>query len=89
MLDTQPKGPAIAQARPRRTNVVWRFYVDPEGGWRWQQLTSDQSVLADSTGAHPTYDDCVRDAESQGYRFYEWQEKFIDRSRTNKDGGWG
>ena len=83
MLDPQPNGPAITQARPKRTNVVWRFYVHPEGGWRWQQLTSDQSVLSDSASAHTTYDECVRDAETHGYRFAPSQEKVILPSRTN------
>jgi hypothetical protein len=83
MLDPQPNGPVITQAPPTRTNVVWRFYVDPQGGWRWQQLASDQNVLADSTGAHATYDDCVRDAETHGYRFAPSQKKLVLPSRTN------
>jgi hypothetical protein len=86
MLEPQPNGPVTpqtTQAPPKRTNVVWRFYVDPQGGWRWQQLASDQRVLADSPGTHATYDDCVRDAETHGYRFAPSQEKVILPSRTN------
>jgi len=83
MLDPQPNDPAITpQARPQRTNVVWRFYVD-QGAWRWQQLASDQSVLSDSPAAHGTYEECVRDAETRGYRFAPSQEKVILPSRTN------
>ena len=83
MLDPQPNGAEIPQARPKRTNVVWRFYVDQEGTWRWQQLASDQSVLSDSPTAQATYDACVRDAEAHGYRFAPSQEKVILPSRTN------
>ena len=88
MLDAQPNEPAIPQARPQRTNVVWRFYVDVEGSWRWQQLASDQSVLSDSPTAHATYEHCVRDAENQGYRFAPSQEKVILPSRTNTHVDW-
>jgi hypothetical protein len=83
MLDPQQNGPAITQASPQRTNVVWRFYVDQQGGWRWQQLASDQSVLSDSPAAHGTYEHCIRDAETHGYRFAPSQAKVILPSRTN------
>lgn len=58
-----------------RTNVAWRFYVCPDGAWRWQQLAVDQTVLCESSSASATYDDCLRDAEAQGYRHAASQEK--------------
>jgi hypothetical protein len=88
MLDSQPNGPVVTQAPPKRTNVVWRFYVDPQGGWRWQQLSSDHGVLADSSSAAATYDDCVRDAETHGYRFAPSQAKVAPPSRNNHFDHW-
>ena len=83
MLDPQPNGPVIPQAPVKRTNIVWRFYVDPQGGWRWQQLTSDHSVLCDSASAYATYDESLRDAEAHGYKFMRSQEKVAPPSRAN------
>ena len=88
MLDPQPNTPepsqpAPSQPAPKRTNVVWRFYVDQNGAWRWQQLSIDQRVLSDSAGSHATFDDCVVDAEANGYTYTASQKKVGMPPRTN------
>jgi len=75
MLDPQPIVPVPAAAPVQRTNVVWRFYVDQQGAWRWQQLGSDHRVLTDSAESYATYDDCVSGAQVHGYAFAPSQKK--------------
>jgi hypothetical protein len=82
MVQPEPNVPLTTQAPSKRTNVVWRFYVDPHGAWRWQQLGSDHSVLGDSSAAYATYDECVSDAEAHGYRFMPSQKKVGLPART-------
>jgi len=82
MLEPQPIGPAASEAPRTRTNVVWRFFVDQDGGWRWQQLGSDSALLSESSGSSATYDDCVGDAQVHGYRYARSQEKVGQPPRT-------
>jgi hypothetical protein len=88
MLQPQANDLPITDLPSKRTNVVWRFYVDQHGAWRWQQLTSDHSVLSDSPGSHATYDSCVSDAEVHGYRYAPSQKKvgLPPRPYTHLDG---
>lgn len=46
---------------------IWRFYADEHREWRWQQLTTDRTVIAESRASYKKYEACVVDAESKGY----------------------
>ena len=86
MLDV----PLTLEGWSNRNNVVWRFYVDEHGGWRWQQLGSDRSVLADSAGAHATYDVCVSDAKRTAIRSCGLRQKWgchLARTHISTSGG--
>jgi len=48
-------------------NAVWRFYMDPERRWRWQQLTASRVLLSESRNGYAEYDDCMKDANTHGY----------------------
>jgi hypothetical protein len=48
-------------------NAVWRFYMDPERRWRWQQLTASRELVLESRAAYKEYDDCMNDARTHGY----------------------
>jgi len=50
-------------------NVIWRFYLDQHRLWRWQQLGFSSDVVAASLKGFKEYQDCVENAESQGYNF--------------------
>jgi hypothetical protein len=47
---------------------AWRFFNEP-AGWKWQQLSADREILAESRASYPTYDACIRAAASRGYSF--------------------
>ena len=46
---------------------IWRFYADERQEWRWQQLTTDRTVIAESNASYKKYEACIVDAESNGY----------------------
>lgn len=46
---------------------IWRFYQDQDRRWRWQRLTIDHSVIAESRAAHKQYEECIADATGKGY----------------------
>jgi hypothetical protein len=50
-------------------NAVWRFYTDQDLGWRWQRVSTDHLVIAESRTHFAEYEKCVADAASNGYRF--------------------
>jgi hypothetical protein len=50
-------------------NVIWRFYLDPHQLWRWQQLLMSSDVVAASAKGFKEYQDCVENAQVQGYDF--------------------
>jgi hypothetical protein len=52
-----------------QVNAVWRFYLDPDGKWRWQRLTIHQVVISESHSAYKDYEGCVADAQKKGYVF--------------------
>jgi len=54
---------------------IWRFYVDPERGWRWQRLAADRAIIAESSVAYKEYEGCLANAESEGYVFKPAQAK--------------
>ena len=50
-------------------NFIWRFYRDPERLWRWQRLSTDKSVVAESPAAYHEYEGCIANAQQEGYVF--------------------
>jgi hypothetical protein len=58
-------------------NFVWRFYMDPEHRWRWQRLSSDRSVLAESPAGYKEYEGCMANARDEGYVFHPPQARLI------------
>ncbi|OGA37596.1 MAG: hypothetical protein A3G24_08330 [Betaproteobacteria bacterium RIFCSPLOWO2_12_FULL_62_13] len=56
---------------------IWRFYKDQDRQWRWQRLSIDRAVLAESRAAHKQYDECVADAQGKGYILQPSQPKLI------------
>ncbi len=61
-------------------STIWRFYKDPDRQWRWQSLTIDRTVIAESRTSHKHYDDCVADAQGKGYILQPSQPKLIRKS---------
>jgi hypothetical protein len=60
-------------------SAIWRFYVDEAGEWRWQQLTADRAVVAESRAAFAQYDTCVADAQVRGYKTQATELKLADK----------
>ena len=48
-------------------NVIWRFYVDGQQRWKWQQLSADRSVVAESAKGYKDYESCLANAQGQGH----------------------
>jgi len=48
-------------------NTIWRFYVDENRQWRWQQLAVNRDVISESAGAFSAYEACLAGAQEQGY----------------------
>jgi hypothetical protein len=58
-------------------NIIWRFYMDQERRWRWQQLGADRSLLAESRTGYREYEGCLADAKDMGYVFEPAQVKHL------------
>jgi hypothetical protein len=86
--ESMPTQEAIPAQTPLRTNFVWRFYVDADGAWRWQQLGTDSKVFGESPGSHGTYEVCVADAEAHGYRYAPSQAKVGPPPRASAMRAW-
>lgn len=65
---------------------TWRFYVDADGGWRWQKLGADRDVVSQSSIAFDSYDDCVAAAAKSGYVFEATQQRSVRPG--NDDRAW-
>ncbi len=50
-------------------NVVWRFFQDEQQHWKWQQLSSDKSVVGESKAGYSDYEACLADARDHGHNF--------------------
>jgi uncharacterized protein YegP (UPF0339 family) len=48
-------------------NLIWRFYRDPNGQWRWQHLAFNLDVVAESPKGYNEYEGCVENAVDHGY----------------------
>ena len=51
------------------TNLIWRFYLDSQQLWRWQQLRFNSEVAAESAKGFKEYQHCVDNAQAQGYDY--------------------
>lgn len=49
--------------------VIWRFYVGEDARWRWQQLSVDRAVVAESRSSYEKYERCLAAAQAKGYIF--------------------
>jgi len=83
MLEPHSNETIVLAAIVQKANFVWRFYVDTDGAWRWQQLGTDSKLLGESPASHTTYEYCVADAEVHGYRFAPSQAKIAQPGRTS------
>jgi len=54
---------------------IWRFYKDGDAGWKWQRLSINKVVMAESRIAFADYSECVADATQKGYQAQPSQEK--------------
>ena len=59
--------------------VTWRFFVGEDTRWRWQQLSDDRSVVAESRSTYENYERCVAAAKSNGYVYEAAQGKLLLR----------
>jgi hypothetical protein len=48
-------------------NVIWRFFVDETNNWKWQQLSADKTVVAESPTGFAEYEACLASAKSNGH----------------------
>ena len=83
MLESHSNEAAIPVPSVQKGNFVWRFYVDGDGAWRWQQLGTDSKLLGESPASHTTYEVCVADAEVHGYHYAPSQAKIAQPGRTS------
>jgi len=54
-------------------NFIWRFYVDQDHRWRWQRLSTDRAVVAESLADYKEYEGCLANAKDEGYIFHPSQ----------------
>ena len=53
----------------RDVNVIWRFFIDGQQRWKWQQLSVDRSVVAESARGYKDYETCLANAQVQGHEY--------------------
>ena len=56
------------RVHPDERSLKWRFHRGVDDKWRWQKMSADNTVIADSGSGFETYEQCVRDAAAAGYR---------------------
>jgi hypothetical protein len=49
--------------------MAWRFYADTDERWKWQRLSALGKVIDQSAIGFWSYEECVADAENNGYVF--------------------
>jgi hypothetical protein len=57
--------------------VTWRFFVGTDMRWRWQQLTTDRNVVAESVESYDDYEGCIAAARAQGYIYHVAQGRLV------------
>jgi len=55
--------------------VIWRFFVGEDMRWRWQQLSVDRAVVAESRSSYEKYERCLAAAQQKGYIFEAAQDR--------------
>jgi hypothetical protein len=58
-------------------NVIWRFYLDHNHRWKWQRMSADRTVIAESAAAYKEYEGCLADAGNNGHVFQPSQPKLV------------
>lgn len=58
---------------------IWRFFRDGDAGWKWQRLSVNKVVMAESRVTFPDYAECVQDAQQRGYQHQPSQERIRPR----------
>jgi hypothetical protein len=60
----------LALRATAKANLIWRFYADARRRWKWQQLSAQREVIAESPRSYKKYEECVTDAKANGYVFH-------------------
>ena len=58
---------AARRVNPDQKMVKWRFRRGTDQLWRWQKMTADQSIIAESRKSFAGYAECIADAAAEGY----------------------
>src|SRR5437868_12183893 len=56
------------RVHPDERSLKWRFHRGIDDNWRWQKMSADHTVIAQSRTGFQTYEQCVSDAVAAGYR---------------------
>ena len=73
-----PTGVGLTQSDDgSKTNTVWRFYTDQNHRWRWQRLSVNREVIAESHAAYEDYESCLADAKNKGHVYLPSQAKIV------------
>jgi hypothetical protein len=62
---------------------IWRFFREGDAGWKWQRLSINKVVMAESRVTFAEYAECVHDATQKGYDHRPSQEKIRPRFAPN------
>ena len=57
--------------------ITWRFFVGADMRWRWQQLSTDRAVIAESETSYDDYEGCMAAAHAVGYVFEAAQGRLV------------
>jgi hypothetical protein len=63
--------------------TIWRFFADPEGRWKWPQVSDARVLLAESRDSDASYDDVVHAARAAGY-VYQAAQAGLKRLRSDR-----
>ena len=61
--------------------LIWRFFAGEDRRWRWQQVSIDHVVLAESRASYTDYENCVAAARVSGYVFQASQPPLLPSKR--------
>ena len=69
-VDAAPGPRMLALRASAKPNTIWRFYTDSRQRWRWQCISVQREVIAESPKAYRKYEQCLDDARESGYVFH-------------------
>ena len=76
-------GPRMLELRANaKLNTIWRFYRDVRGRWRWQRISVQREVIAESPTGYRTYEECLADAQASGYVFHPSHARVLTGQRS-------